>query len=390
MFEALTKQIDKIEKLDEFVVRAKFDPFELLSIEAGISRAIMDLENWACCDSNDGLLRAALGQYAEGIRVQVHEHARELRKERKDMRQLPNGDLGVQLRSLATKIEELSHVEFDEAQDRAVRIGRLLRTKPLSTFVSQLTRDLDIEDFLKRTDQSGGSMLGSSSYQWPESDDDKLGMSLLLALHFSDTPSDILEHGCDIFGETNFNQGVRRIYTNVYIPMERDLRDYISRETGNRSPFELPSTDQQSDRVFLVHGHDDGMKHGTARFLENIGLTPVILHEQVNRGATIIEKLEANSDVGFAIILMSADDEGRVKGGDTWEGRPRQNVTLEAGWFMGRFGRNRTTILKKDSMDIPSDLQGLVYLSYDPNGAWKLDLIEELRAVGYNVSMPQK
>jgi hypothetical protein len=44
--------------------------------------------------------------------------------------------------------------------------------------------------------------------------------------------------------------------------------------------------------IFIVHGHDDGLKEKVARFLLQLtGNEPVILHEQVNAGDTIIEKL---------------------------------------------------------------------------------------------------
>lgn len=51
-----------------------------------------------------------------------------------------------------------------------------------------------------------------------------------------------------------------------------------------------------SDRVFVVHGHDEGARESVARFLEKLGLEPVILHEQANRGRTIIEKIERHRD----------------------------------------------------------------------------------------------
>lgn len=68
-----------------------------------------------------------------------------------------------------------------------------------------------------------------------------------------------------------------------------------------------------SRKVFVVHGHDEGMKNSIARFLENLDLTPIILHKQPNGGKTIIEKFEKNADVAFAVVLMSPDDEGREK-----------------------------------------------------------------------------
>ena len=39
---------------------------------------------------------------------------------------------------------------------------------------------------------------------------------------------------------------------------------------------------RNSRKVFIIHGRDDGTKATVARFLEKLGLDPVILHEQPN------------------------------------------------------------------------------------------------------------
>ena len=62
--------------------------------------------------------------------------------------------------------------------------------------------------------------------------------------------------------------------------------------------------------VFVVHGHDHGMKETVARFLSKAGLNPIILHEQPDEGKTIIEKFEKHADVSFAVAIFSRDDLG--------------------------------------------------------------------------------
>lgn len=68
-----------------------------------------------------------------------------------------------------------------------------------------------------------------------------------------------------------------------------------------------------SKKVFIVHGQDDIRKYEVSEFLYEQGLEPIILHEQVNNEQTIIEKIEKNSDVACAIILLTPDDEGKLK-----------------------------------------------------------------------------
>jgi Predicted nucleotide-binding protein containing TIR-like domain len=94
----------------------------------------------------------------------------------------------------------------------------------------------------------------------------------------------------------------------------------------------------QGTRVFVVHGHDGEVKYQVVEFLETTtGQRPVILHEQVDAGRTIIEKFEAHaSEAGFAVVLLTADDEGRAKGDTALSPRARQNVVLEFGFFVGK------------------------------------------------------
>lgn len=137
-------------------------------------------------------------------------------------------------------------------------------------------------------------------------------------------------------------------------------------------------------KIFVVHGHDGEARESAARFLSGLGFVPIILHEQANLGRTVIEKVEANSDVGFAVVLLTPDDEGCAKGG-TLEPRARQNVLLELGYFLGRLGRDRVCALKRGKVEIPSDFAGAVWQDMDSGGGWKQALGRELQAAGYKI-----
>jgi predicted nucleotide-binding protein len=153
------------------------------------------------------------------------------------------------------------------------------------------------------------------------------------------------------------------------------------------APMEPPGSEEAllGSNIFIVHGHDEVAKLTVERLLEKAGLNPIILHKQPNQGRTIIEKFEKNSALsGFAIVLLTPDDEGKPKGHDKWKARARQNVVAELFYFIGRFGRDRVCPLKKGELEIPSDIAGITYIDLDA-GEWKAELLRELEAAGYTV-----
>jgi hypothetical protein len=207
-----------------------------------------------------------------------------------------------------------------------------------------------------------------------------------------------------------------------------------------------------SKRVFIVHGHNHRLRDEVSAHVRSLGLEPVILTDQVNRGETVIEKFEREA-VGsdYAIVLLTGDDAGgdwrallptfttpglgvsllnaasafmslgmaaanqltdavhkieedllgiseyvhaQAVGpdfklpGGKLKPRARQNVILELGFFIGRLGRQHVCVLADPNVEAPSDLIGIVTVSTADN--WKTALEKELRAAGmFNAPDPQ-
>ena len=142
--------------------------------------------------------------------------------------------------------------------------------------------------------------------------------------------------------------------------------------------------------VFIVHGHDNEAKVIVARFVETLGITATILHEQPSSGLTIIEKIEKYAGTaGFAIVLITPDDLGGLKDSTDDEPNPRarQNVIFELGYFIGRLGRERVCPLFKGEVEKPSDIDGIVYVPMDSSDGWKLKLAQEMKQTGLPVDM---
>ncbi|EGM77009.1 Putative nucleotide-binding protein containing TIR -like domain protein [Rheinheimera sp. A13L] len=142
------------------------------------------------------------------------------------------------------------------------------------------------------------------------------------------------------------------------------------------------------NQVFVVHGHNEEVKVKVARFIEKLGFEPIILHEQASSGATIIEKIEEYSNVGFGVVLYTACDTGSKAGTDLQlRPRARQNVIFEHGYLIGALARNRVCALVQGDLELPNDISGVVYTPIDHSDAWQLQLAKELKKAGYEVDM---
>ena len=187
------------------------------------------------------------------------------------------------------------------------------------------------------------------------------------------------------------------IQASCSIDGENSLKGKWRSTLGTEGVFDLQrfdplvkSTNTPEPRsVFIVHGHDEATKEKVARFVEKLGLSVVILHEQSSQGMTLIEKLETYSDkAGYAIALFTPDDVGYPLGQEgNQQARARQNVVLEMGYFVGKIGRSKVCLLHKGALELPSDVLGVVYAAMDETSGWQLTLARELKAAGYQIDL---
>ena len=140
-----------------------------------------------------------------------------------------------------------------------------------------------------------------------------------------------------------------------------------------------------NNKIFIVHGRNIPIRNDIELFVRRLGLEPIILAEQANKGMTIIEKIEDYSDVSYAIILYTPCDEGRKKGEQDLNGRARQNVIFEHGYMAAKLGRNKVLALVEQDVEIPGDLDGIVYISLKDSD-WKIKVMRELDTAGLKIN----
>lgn len=183
--------------------------------------------------------------------------------------------------------------------------------------------------------------------------------------------------------------------------LRRELRSEISKlESINgrlhlwapgseTSPIRTMAAIPTDAPIFIVHGSDTLRAESVAHTVQNAtGRKTIILRDQPNLGRTLMEKFEQHAaQAAYAVIVLTADDKGcRV---DETDPRPRgrQNVILEMGYFYALLGRDHVSVLIQPGVEKPSDMEGIVYISFDENRAWRTELFRELEHVGFNVTL---
>lgn len=194
--------------------------------------------------------------------------------------------------------------------------------------------------------------------------------------------------------QSTVGRGVFFVYTEISVVNNDKYVTDITKDTlksvGEILKLTIPTATPapiDKNKVFIVHGRDDHAKSEAARFVERLGFSAVILHEQASSGKTIIEKIESHTNVGFAIVLYTPCDVGGINGEEFPKPRARQNVVFEHGYLIGKLGRQNVCALVKGDVEIPNDISGVVYVPFDSHGAWHLAVAKEMRNSGYAVDM---
>ena len=121
---------------------------------------------------------------------------------------------------------------------------------------------------------------------------------------------------------------------------------------------------REANKVFIIHGHDKVARLELEKLLKEFKLDPIVLQDTPGESLdTIISKFErAAKECVAAIALFTPDDE--LKDGMF---RPRQNVVLELGYFMGRDQQQdrKIIILKRNPIEGPSDIHGIETFNFE-------------------------
>ncbi|WP_248308056.1 nucleotide-binding protein [Bosea sp. AS-1] len=392
-FDKLQRELDQFAKaakaLDGDIVELKFNASSADSVETAVAEMRAAVQARVSPYLGSKMVQKMVAEVIANYEQKILERASESRISREEdiMTSVEGDEKQDTLRQIENVVSDLRRSEANTFDRHIKKLSRLLHTDELDEISNELIAGVDLDAWLAEGNESQGSMMGSATLSWPERNSEELGLVAGLIDKFAKTPDEAATFSHTFYyNGNNISRNLQNMVSQMIVPFARDFIDHVKAKTGviEATTVGRSAAKPAARKVFIVHGRDEGPREAVARFLEKLQFEAVILHERANQGRTIIEKIEAHGDVGFAVVLLTPDDEGKFKG-ETPRPRPRQNVLLELGYFIGLLGRSRVCALKSGEMEVPSDFGGVVYTAYDASRGWQQELARELQAAGFEI-----
>jgi len=160
---------------------------------------------------------------------------------------------------------------------------------------------------------------------------------------------------------------------SLAIPMS-DLEGWVGQEQLVREPpFErwVSRVRERYDVFFGYCSKADRVAQNMKAYLtEEAGMRVLDWATDFRAGRTIMHEIDrASATCRCALFLFTVDDP--IEGSATQTVVPRDNVLLEAGYFMNARGAKRVVVVREKGTKMPADLGGLIYLRLERRNAWR-------------------
>jgi predicted nucleotide-binding protein len=158
----------------------------------------------------------------------------------------------------------------------------------------------------------------------------------------------------------------------VYLPEKPDEAYFRSTEFRNHFDHWRQSVEERKD-VFL--GYSSGAEdtaNAIIKYLSSIDVSVMDWATDFQAGPSILERIEEAAQTCLCGIFLFTQDD-RLEGNSA-AAAPRDNVVLEAGYFLRAKGRDRVALIVEKGAKVPADVAGNIYISLEDRR--KVALIE--------------
>lgn len=158
----------------------------------------------------------------------------------------------------------------------------------------------------------------------------------------------------------------------LQVPMQ-DATEWLATDKILREPpFEkwVERVKARYDVFFGYCSKADELAQNIKTFLaDESGLRVLDWATDFRPGRTIMEEIaRATATCRCGLFLFTADDP--IQGSPTKTAIPRDNVLLEAGYFMSAHTARRMVVVREKGTKMPADLGGMIYLTIESRADW--------------------
>lgn len=162
--------------------------------------------------------------------------------------------------------------------------------------------------------------------------------------------------------KTKFHNGAFQNYTDELVAILKRIVKKKKLKSKNIKGEDIIMT---KENVFIVysHQHRDMMLDVKEFINEELGFEPKTLDISEFTGSVWDAFSKKSEECQKAVVLMSDDDLVRDSCGKEYK-QARPNVFIELGYMIHKCGLKNVTIICSQECAMPSDIGGLIYVSY--------------------------
>jgi hypothetical protein len=129
--------------------------------------------------------------------------------------------------------------------------------------------------------------------------------------------------------------------------------------------------------LFVTHGPKDPSSEAVLQFIQQLSM-PIVEADHTNG---LIETLESQRDMGFAIVMNAADtvENGKAALSDS--------SVFKLGYCAGKLGLRRMCMMNGPAHPNVGDSQGIAHVAVDVNGGWQLQLARQMKRAGCDIDL---
>jgi predicted nucleotide-binding protein len=138
-------------------------------------------------------------------------------------------------------------------------------------------------------------------------------------------------------------------------------------------------------QVCVTYGRHTVMNKQVVSLIRELDIDPIVMQDPKHVAKPLSQFVAEHPRIGFAVVILSADDFVYPKEGKSGEAllRADQKVVFHLGFWIGRLGRERVFALyyAQRSFRRPTEYFDVLYTPLDKEGLWKQELLSWLKRI---------